>query len=216
MTLKNPGEANPIFEPTEWGPHRHLTDKEAPFGNITAKEMQEAFGDSPFQAIRSFGGPGSPDCSTTPFCIYEEFMVSKLGSPACSKDNPDWGPVPANSCNDVPIVTREGAEPTEEEKQYRTLKGFSIAGGSNAIGCVTKGPFAGWMTPSPTGESNRNTCLSRATNFTINPDVLANINGTYDIVELIALRRKWGPNWGSTGSAQSTLHSIFPGANVGT
>lgn len=166
--------------------------------------------DSASQFVHDFGGAGSPNCSTSPFCKYSD-KLSLDGGPMCKDpSDPDvqhanrenathanlsaasWGPI---KCDEV---TEEitGRTIFPQDKLY--TKGFTNNPYDARIGCLTKGPFAGWTYPSSgleepniSNDKGQN-CLGRATDYSINSNN-AVFTSEERLADLISSRDSYSP-----------------------
>mmetsp|Transcript_71966 Transcript_71966/g.119830 ORF Transcript_71966/g.119830 Transcript_71966/m.119830 type:complete len:955 (-) Transcript_71966:186-3050(-) len=136
------------------------------------------------QFVHDFGREGSSHCSTSPYCMYRE-TVDAQGGPMCKKDDHTvskegaaaWGPL---KCNDVAAFKTRGDKPLY-------TKGYSNNPYDARVGCLDKGPFAGWTFPTYGNElpnasfDDTQNCISRATDMSI-----SSANGVFPGIDKLA------------------------------
>lgn len=155
--------------------------------------------DDASEFVHDFGSVGSLGCSTSPYCKYSE-TVTTNGGPMCKKPDDTvsasaaaaWGPIDCQDVktakNKMPFKNRNG--------RPLYVKGYSDNPYDARVGCVDKGPFAGWTFPTYGNEEpgghheDAQNCVTRATSMAI-----SNANGVFPDIPTMADMIKKGKSY---------------------
>lgn len=152
--------------------------------------------------LQAFGGPGSMECMTYP----HGGVIDCDRIPDGPIAGESWKEQCLSKCSGQTTWGSTGAT-AKRCSNFEKSTGACYDIPSNAVGCVTSGPFAGWMSPEyGSGEdASAPTCLSRGVNWDIKSS--GYLTASMRMQEIITSYKEYGTNAGFRAYLESTPHA---------